>query len=211
MSSVALYVIAERGAFPSDDAWLDALARLAGSDVAGLALQVRTKGAPTPRAEALAREARLTTRGSKAPVLLNGSSATARRLGYDGVHWPEALLDSEREVPGLLTGASVHSRAACLAAEAAGADFLVAGAVFAAKSKPQPGRGVRWLRDVASATRLPVLAIGGITPARVAACIAAGASGVASVSEVLGAPDPVVAVHELRRALHVARALGKPA
>jgi thiamine monophosphate synthase len=58
---------------------------------------------------------------------------------------------------------------------------------------------------------LPVLAIGGITPARVAACIAAGASGVASVSEVLGAPDPVVAVHELRRALHVARALGKPA
>jgi thiamine-phosphate diphosphorylase len=102
--------------------------------------------------------------------------------------------------------ASVHSAEAANKAEAAGARFLVAGTIFDAGSKDAPGAGLDHLRAIASATSLPVLAIGGVTPERVASCIDAGASGVAVVSAVLRAPDIAAAIRDLREALDAARA-----
>lgn len=206
---VDLYVIAERSMLDSDAAWLEALSQLAALDVEGLGIQVRAKSEPPLRAEALAREAREATRGSRAPVLLNGTSETARTLGYDGVHWPEASIPGSREAGLLLRGASVHSAAACRAAEAAAADLLVAGAIFDAGSKSATGSGLDALRTMARATHLPVLAIGGIRPDRVAECIAAGASGVAVVSAVLRAADMEAAIRELRDALDESLAVGR--
>ncbi len=46
---------------------------------------------------------------------------------------------------------------------------------------------------------MPIVGIGGIGPANARAVMAAGADGVAVVSAVASAADPVVAVRELRR------------
>jgi thiamine-phosphate diphosphorylase len=169
--------------------------------VPGLALQVRTKTEPPERAVALAREARAVTADARVPVLLNGTTAEAMELGYRGVHWPESLIPDASEKAAILKAASVHSPEAASRAEAAGADFVVAGTIFDAGSKPVAGEGLGKLRRIAEATRLPVLAIGGVRPDRVASCIEAGAAGVAVVTSVLRAPDMAAAVRELRQAL----------
>ena len=203
---IDLYVFAERNVFDSDAAWLDALSQLAAMDVPGLALQVRTKTEPPERALPLARQAREATQNARVPVLFNGSTAEALELGYEGVHWPEALIPHAPEATSLLRSASVHSADACRRAEAAGADFLVAGTIFDAGSKPAAGEGIEKLHTIAALTRLPVLAIGGVRPDRVAACIEAGAAGVAVVTSVLRASDMAAAVRDLRDALDEAHA-----
>lgn len=201
---IDLYVIVERGMFDSDAKWLSVLQGLAGLEVPGLALQVRTKQCPGADHERLAREAAACTRDSPVPVLLNGSEQLATSLGFAGVHWPEADIPAQR-CKGGLAGASVHSLHALRRAEVAAADFAVFGTVFAAGSKPVDGVGVSALRALASAAAIPLLAIGGVTPERVRACLVAGASGVAAVTGVLHARDPAAAVAAYVTALREAR------
>ncbi len=72
---------------------------------------------------------------------------------------------------------------AVLAAKGDAVDYLIFGTVFASGSKPdRPAAGLRELTAVASATRLPVLAIGGMTMGRIADVMRAGAAGVAGIS-----------------------------
>ena len=63
------------------------------------------------------------------------------------------------------------------------ADYLLFGTVFPSQSKPAgtPAQGVDRLREAVQASRIPVLAIGGIDPARAGQCLAAGAAGVAGI------------------------------
>jgi len=93
--------------------------------------------------------------------------------------------------PGLEIGASCHSLAAALRAEAEGADFVLLGAIF-----PTPGKraiGVAALAEVAAAVSIPVHAIGGIRAETAAAARAAGARGVAAIGAFLEAPLASVA------------------
>jgi thiamine-phosphate pyrophosphorylase len=99
-------------------------------------------------------------------------------------------------------GASIHSVEAAVTAARDGATWLTYGHVWATGSHPgEPGRGVDALRDVVAAVDLPVIAIGGVTAARAPDAIAAGASGVAVISAILGADDPAAATRELRAAM----------
>jgi thiamine-phosphate diphosphorylase len=201
IAPIDLYVFVERNVFDNDAAWLDALSVLAELDIPGFGMQVRTKTEPPERALALAREARSITAEALSPVSYNGTTLEALDLGYRGVHWPEAAIPGHVDTSPLLRGASVHSPEAAARAGAAGAHFVVAGTIFDAGSKPVAGEGLDKLRAIAAATTLPVLAIGGIRPERVAACVAAGASGVAVVTSVLHALDMPAAVRELRAAM----------
>lgn len=120
--------------------------------------------------------------------------------GLAGIHWPEALIPSSCDCP--LWGASVHSVEAARRAERAGAHYVVFGSVFPTASHPgAPAAGEEALRVVARAVDIPVYAIGGITPERVAACRAAGAHGVAVIGAVWDAPDCGAIVHEFLTAL----------
>src|SRR4030095_9414428 len=85
---------------------------------------------------------------------------------------------------GFLIGRSVHSVSdAVMAAADAAVDYLIFGTVFASGSKPDcTAAGLRELSAVAGATRLPVLAIGGMTSGKVADVMRAGAAGVAGIS-----------------------------
>lgn len=129
-------------------------------------------------------------------VALNGSTSMALAHGFGGVHWPEASIDeqSTSAVGSLRVSAAAHSSAAAQAAAAAGAHFVVFGAVFPPLSKAGQGLGIEALAAVAQASTLPVLAVGGVLPAGVAACRLAGAAGVATIG---GACNDLDAHHVL--------------
>ncbi|MCX6024086.1 MAG: thiamine phosphate synthase [Chloroflexi bacterium] len=145
----------------------------------------------------------------RALLLVNDRVDVAVAALADGAHLPEAGLPiaAARAVagPDRLVGRSVHSVAAARQAAAAGADYLVVGTIYASGSHPDdPPAGPGLLRAIADVVNLPLIAIGGITPANIAEVIAAGASGVAVISAILDAPDPRTAAAELRAALDAA-------
>lgn len=97
----------------------------------------------------------------------------------------------------LVLGVSVSSPRQAVAAAAAGADYLGV-TVWATRTKPEARPiGLAGLREVASSTSLPVVGIGGIDADNARQVLDAGAVGVAVISAVAAAPDPVVATREL--------------
>lgn len=164
-----------------------------------LAIQLRAKALDGEHLESLARAVR--GRLPEAFLVLNGNMELARRRGYQGVHWPEASIPARVPAEPPWHSAAVHSLDALARAERAGVHAVVFGSVFAPGSKDGEAAGLDVLREVCGVSRVPVIAIGGITPGRVAACLEAGAHGVAVVSGVIGAPDPATAVGEYLEAL----------
>jgi thiamine-phosphate diphosphorylase len=101
---------------------------------------------------------------------------------------------------GYLLGASVHSREEAQTAVASGADFLLAGTIFASHSHPGgPTSGPGLLRAIKQiGLNCPLLAIGGITSANAGQVMEHGADGIAVISAILEAESIECAVRELR-------------
>jgi thiamine-phosphate diphosphorylase len=98
--------------------------------------------------------------------------------------------DARRIAPDLALGASVHDVDEGKAAAAAGADWLVAGHVFATPSHPgEPQRGVEWVKSLVQATQVPVIAIGGVRADHAPMLKAAGVHGVAVIRGIWDAPN----------------------
>ncbi|GAB3058202.1 hypothetical protein GCM10027286_22340 [Virgibacillus ainsalahensis] len=102
----------------------------------------------------------------------------------------------------LCIGCSVHSVDEALFASKHGADYLLYGHVYETQSKPglKPN-GLKGLKDVVQHVSTPVIAIGGITPENTPDIIKSGASGIAVLSGVLLANDPMKNVIAYRKAL----------
>jgi thiamine-phosphate pyrophosphorylase len=178
---------------------------------AGLpALQVREKDLAAADLAALCRRLRGPTRARGALLIVNDRVDVALATGADAVQRTGASLavDDIRAIAGarLRIGASVHSVDDAVDAEARGADWVVFGPVYDTPSKRPYGapQGLDALAKVSGRVRLPVIAIGGITPARVAEVRAAGAYGVAAIAAILHAPSPADAVRRFLEALAVA-------
>jgi thiamine-phosphate diphosphorylase len=109
--------------------------------------------------------------------------------------------------PGARIGLSTHAADEAARAAAEGADWIFAGTIYATPSHPgRAGCGPEGLPPVvAAAVGTPVLAIGGVTPTRVAEVLAAGAHGVAVVRGVWRARDPAVAARAYLEALAAAQ------
>lgn len=146
------------------------------------------------------------TRGTSTRLLVNDRADIALAAGADGVHLTTRSLDAaiiRRLAPtGFLIGVSTHTLAEARDARASGANFAVFGPVFDTPSKRMYGApvGLDALREAAqSLAPFPVLALGGITPARIPQVIAAGAAGIAAI-RLFGDRSKLGAViHELRR------------
>lgn len=168
-------------------------------------VELREKDLPADELLALARRLRALTRG-RALLVVNDRVDVAVASDADGAHLPERGL-SVRDArallgAGRLVGRSVHSVAGALDAEREGADYAILGTIYATSSKPGVSpAGVGLMAEAARATRLPLLAIGGVTAERAPEVMAAGAWGVAVVSAVLDADDPADAARRLRVAL----------
>ncbi|GGP11788.1 thiamine phosphate synthase [Oceanobacillus neutriphilus] len=102
----------------------------------------------------------------------------------------------------LVTGKSVHSLPEAEQAQREGANYLLYGHIYTSSSKPnQQPRGLTDLRKITNVLSVPVYAIGGITPERTKEVIAAGVSGIAVMSGVWKADNPVQTVEAYRRVL----------
>lgn len=175
---------------------------------AGLpAVQVREKDLSAADLAALCRRLREPTRERGALLIVNDRADVALAVGADAVQRTHASL-SVAEIrtaveKRLRIGASVHSREEAIAAEAEGADWIVFGPIYDTASKRQYGapQGLARLEQVTGAVGIPVVAIGGITPDRVADVLAAGAHGVAAISAILAAESPATATRRFLEAL----------
>jgi thiamine-phosphate diphosphorylase len=101
-----------------------------------------------------------------------------------------------------VVGYSAHSASEATSAVGAGANFIMLGTIFETASHPgRAGAGTALVGQVFARVREPVIAIGGITPGRVAEVLAVGAAGIAVLSGVLKAANPVAAANEYLAAL----------
>jgi len=92
------------------------------------------------------------------------------------------VADARRAAPGLALGASVHTLEEARVAASEGAAWLVAGHVFSTTSHPgEEGRGLPFVRALAQAVSIPVVAIGGIRPEHCRVLRAAAAYGLAVI------------------------------
>ena len=134
----------------------------------------------------------------------------AMALGIGNVHLPGHALSvgAARALlgPRARVGRSVHGMAEAREAVEAGADYLLLGAVFPTATHPdQAALGPTVLGEVSRGIGVPVVAIGGVTPQRASRCLREGAHGVAVLSGVWHAKDPVEAVEGYQRCLLAGR------
>ena len=137
-------------------------------------------------------------------ISVNTHAEIAHRLGV-GLHvgWRgPSVAEARARLPGAPLSAAVHSADGAIAAAEAGADALLFSPVFPTSSKPgQPPAGLDALAECCAAVPgVPVFALGGVAPERVADCLAAGAHGVAVLSGILHTADSAAAT---RRYLQV--------
>jgi thiamine-phosphate pyrophosphorylase len=206
-----LYYITDRNQFSGLEAERRSrlLDRIAQAAAAGIDfIQLREKDLSAHALARLASDAlgHIRLHGDKTKLLINSRLDVALAVGADGVHLAandppasEARAIVALAAPagniatdGFLVGVSCHSLPELRLAEAAGADFIVLAPIFEKAQTNQAGMGVDILRQ---ANSLPsnsggnraavpahcVLALGGVTLANAAACVAAGAAGIAGI------------------------------
>jgi thiamine-phosphate pyrophosphorylase len=131
----------------------------------------------------------------------------AAAVGAAGLHLQTAtqVAPARERLADAIIGVSAHSLADVAAAAAAGADYVTLSPIFLTESKPGhgPALGIEVLRTAAE-HGIPVLALAGVTAATAGACLAAGASGVAVMGEVMRADDPARIVRDIVAACEVA-------
>ena len=151
-------------------------------------VQYRDKGKTAEVRVTEARDIQAVCRKAEVPFIVNDDAGLAMRIRADGVHvGPHDISPAEaRKALGkkAIIGVSVASVEEALAAEKQGASYVAASPVFATPTKPDAGRpvGTDVLKRIRAATKLPVVAIGGINDSNVAEVIAAGADMVCAIS-----------------------------
>jgi thiamine-phosphate pyrophosphorylase len=133
---------------------------------------------------------------------LHGTPELAQSVKADGVHLPAGSdPQAARKLLGAdkLIGVSIHSVGEAELIDPATVDYAIAGPAFETESKPGygPEIGRKGLAEIASAARVPILAIGGLNVMRAAEVLAAGPLGIAVMGGVMRAADPARVMREL--------------
>lgn len=172
-------------------------------------VQLREKQMPARDRYELGQELRDLTRETDVTLVVNDRVDIAAAIDADGVHLgdDDLPISVAREQLGddAVVGRSVSTPAAAREAEAAGADYLGVGAVYATSSKDtdpeQSEIGLDRLRAIDDAVDIPFVGIGGITVDNADDVAASGADGVAVISAITKADDPAAATSELNEAV----------
>lgn len=177
--------------------------------------QFREKGDSARTGEACFELARLLQelcRTAGIPFIVNDDIELAVRLDADGVHVGQddapAAVIRQRLGRGKIIGVSAHTLPEVRQAIADGADYLGVGPIYPTPSKADARavQGTRLLGDIRDAgISIPIVGIGGITAAKAAPVLAAGADGVSVISAIAGAADPAAAARGFRAAIAEAR------
>lgn len=140
----------------------------------------------------------------KVPLVINDRIDVALACGAQGVHLGQSDMHPEaarRLLPAdVFIGWSVETLEHVLQSAALPVDYLGVSPVFETPTKTDTRTpwGLDGLGRVRAATRLPLVAIGGIHTGNAAEVLAAGADGLAVVSSICSAPDPRLAALHLK-------------
>lgn len=158
-------------------------------------IQLRAKGEPPAGMLKAALILRKTASRYGCPFIVNDRADIALMSGADGVHLGQDDIPA-KDARGLLgvkgmIGLSTHSLKEVRDAALTGADYISFGPIFATKTKKdaQSPKGVDALKEAVKISRLPIVAIGGITEENLPEVLKTGTASAALISEVLGAAD----------------------
>jgi len=160
------------------------------------AVQLREKDLSSAALYRLAAELRSITSDFDARFIINDRPDIALAVGADGVHIGVNSLPvvAARRLLGQdkIIGYSAHGIDEALRAQADGADFVTFGPLYPTPSKAAYGEpcGVKKLAEAVSALDIPVIALGGISPANITEALSADVQGVAVISAILASADP---------------------
>jgi thiamine-phosphate pyrophosphorylase len=164
-------------------------------------LQLRHKGGSSASFLELADSLVSLARAVDALVVINDRADIARLSGAGGVHVGQDDLSPRdvRKVVGAeaVVGLSTHDERQIDAALAGEATYIAVGPIFgtATKETGYSARGVELLGRAVGRGK-PVVAIGGITLDRVPDLVAAGAAGIAVISDLLTGTSPEARTRE---------------
>jgi thiamine-phosphate pyrophosphorylase len=194
--SLSVYVVtSSRGASRNGHLEISAAAIAGGATAVQLRAPELTDASLLP----LAREIAEACRGAGVLFVVNDRVEVATAVGA-GAHVGQD--DDPERARGLLgpdsvLGVSVGTVGEVANADRAGADYLGV-TVFSTSTKPDARPiGLDGLKRIVAATSIPVVGIGGIDAGNSRDVLAAGAAGVAVISAVADAGDPVAAVGSL--------------
>jgi thiamine-phosphate pyrophosphorylase len=145
------------------------------------------------------------------PLIINDRLDVAQAVRADGVHLGQTdiPLKIAREIvqKKMIIGISVETHEDVLRAEEEGADYIGAGPLFATTTKTDtsPVIGPDGLHKIKEITKIPVVAIGGISQYNCKEVIRHGADGIAVVSAIVSADDPEQAASKLRNNIETER------
>jgi thiamine-phosphate pyrophosphorylase len=191
----SLYCFAD--SLPLCQALLDGGARI---------IQLRAKGLTASVFRELAEEMQAMARAHPVPatLIINDLADIALDIAADGLHLGQGDSDYRRVIkaapPEMIVGVSVHTAAQALEAQDAGATYVGAGAVFSTVTKSDAKLiGLEELERIVAATRIPVVAIGGIGYENIDQVVKAGAHYFAIISDINQSSDMMSRMNELNR------------
>lgn len=158
-------------------------------------IQYRDKSADAKRRLNQAQALNALCHSYQIPLIINDDIELAAAVGAAGVHLgkDDPALPSARAALGAaaIIGISCYNRLElALNAAEAGADYIAFGSFFPSPTKPDTVLAdIKLLHEVKRVLKLPIVAIGGITPANGKALVAAGADCLAAISGVFGQAD----------------------
>ncbi|WEV37077.1 thiamine phosphate synthase [Lactobacillus sp. ESL0677] len=140
------------------------------------------------------------------PLIIDDRLDIAQAINAAGVHLGQSDLPvkAARQILGAdkIIGATTKTLPQALEAEKEGADYLGVGAIFPTQTHVKTVHtSVATLSQIRQNVSIPVYAIGGLKAHNVAAVKPAHVAGVAVVSAIMQAADPIKATQELRQAV----------
>jgi thiamine-phosphate diphosphorylase len=157
------------------------------------ALHLRASKASGARLAALAETLTAAQMVTGAWLVVNDRVDIALVSGARGAQLTSRSLrvsDARISAPSLALGASVHSLAEGHEATQSGAQWIVGGRVQAPGGRSsEAASGIEFLSELATATTVPIVAIGGVRPAHCAELRSHGVHGVAVIRGIWDAPN----------------------
>ncbi len=166
-------------------------------------VQLREKDCPTLEFIEQALSIKAFLRNRNIPLIINDRIDIAQAVKADGVHLGQTdmPLKMAKRILGeeMVIGISAESIEDAITAEKGGADYLGVSPIYATPTKTDtaPALGLKGLRDIRKAVKLPLVGIGGLNRDNAADVIRNGADGVAVVSAIVADDDPEAAAAEL--------------
>lgn len=142
----------------------------------------------------------------KEKIILNDRLDIVLLMGIHTVHLPEKGLPVKmvkQHFPHIKVGRSVHSYEGALEAEKDGADYVIYGHCFETNSKKgKRPNGIKSILEMKEHLRIPVFAIGGITLDTIDALHKVKAEGIAVMSGIFSAENPIFSTKQYFEAIN---------